>query len=154
MAEPLRSGCFGGSPNWSTSFRMSLAFSDSSRSSLSMRFRSGYSGYGQGRTKNHPTIIGAAVPTPRASRKPEVFPGKNACAIAEKTKADNPMPEEISPSTVVLCTQRRDQHGLHRGYKNGTDNSVREALHSSVQRRIIPCLARDPNTQPKQEEYE
>ena len=60
------------------------------------------SGYGQGRIKNQPRIIGAAVPSARVSKKPEVSPGKIVYAIVEKTKADNPKPAMIIPVAVVL----------------------------------------------------
>ena len=88
--------------NWVASSGVKFVSSDSSRLSLSEAVRVTCSGYGQGRMRNQPSIIGVAVPIARVSKKSEVFPGKIVCAIAEKRKADNPKPETTIPVTVAL----------------------------------------------------
>ena len=85
-----------------------------------------------------------AVPTARVSKKPEVFPGKMACAIVEKMKADNPKPASIVPVTVVLCIQEYGEHNHHHRSRINTDNPAGKTFRDSIQRRDVPCTAADP----------
>lgn len=131
---------------------MKFVSSGSSWLSPSTVIRVTRSGYGQGRIKNQPGTIGAAVPTARVSKKPEVFPGKIACAIVEKTNADNPKPEKIIPVTVVLYIQERDEHSQRHRSKIVTDDLVREAFRNGVQCRRVTRITADPGEEPEQDE--
>ena len=99
--------------------------------------------------RNQPRIIGVAVPIARVSKKSEVFPGKIVCAIAEKRKADSPKPEITIPVTVALYIHEHGENGRRYGFRDGTDDLIREALRNGVQRRAITCIAADPSDESK-----
>ena len=85
-----------------------------------------------------------AVPDARVSKKPEVFPGKNACAIVEKPKAESAKADLTRPITVVLYNQEEGKLGRCHGNKIWTDDLVGETPHDSIQGCTITCLAADP----------
>ena len=133
--------------NWVVSSGVKSASSDSSLLPLSVVVCVVCSGYGQGRTKNQPSIIGVAVPTARVSKKSEVFPGKIVCAIVEKRNADNPKPETTTPVTVVLYIQARGECSRRCGSRIGTHKLAREAFRNGIQCRGITCVAANSREQ-------
>ena len=146
-ARPLMPGCCIQSSlpiNCVVSLGTKLVSFDSPWLLLSMVGRVVCSGYGQGRIKNQPSIIGMAVPTARVSKKSEVFPGKIVCASVEKRKADNPKPEMTIPVTVVLYMQERGENNQRRGSRIRTHDHVWETFRNGIQRRRVTCIAADP----------
>jgi hypothetical protein len=53
------------------------------------------------RTKKNPKIIGIAVPSASTSRKSDVLPGKSACEMDEKKKAESPKPDMTTPTVTA-----------------------------------------------------
>jgi hypothetical protein len=88
--------------------------------------------------KKNPKIMGIAVPSPRTSKKSDVFPGKRMCEMEEKKKAESPKPDMTMATAIARWTGIRyagveyECDETHKVVRETFSGSVHGTGHSSM----------------------